>query len=277
MYPYVMEEFVRERVRIPRMPATRDAGLGLCTRRRCPVGQPQKRRLIQPAHILPRRSATCRRCWIGDCMSTDAAALPQRISRRVDQSETPSQRAARFERDALPYLSQIYPKALRMTHNRVDAEDLVQETFTRAYACFEQFEPGTNLRAWLCRILTTTFFNSCRKRQHEPRQASADRIQDGQLADTADNPCSALSAEAEFLRHVPDEQVLRALRQLPDAYRTVVCLADIEGYTCREIAGLMGTPAGTVMSRLHRGRSQLRQHLRNYAAARGHCQESAGR
>jgi len=181
-------------------------------------------------------------------------------------AETPSQRTARFERDALPYLGKIYPKALGMTRNRVDAEDLVQETFTRAYASFEQFEPGTNLRAWLYRILLNSFFSSCRKRQRELQQAPLGIIQDYQLANAATYACSAPSAEDEFLIHVSDDHVLRALRQLPDAFRTVVCLADVEGYSYREIADLMGAPVGTVMSRLHRGRRQLREHLRDYAA-----------
>jgi RNA polymerase sigma-70 factor, ECF subfamily len=209
-------------------------------------------------------------------MSTDIAAVRLGASRRADLAETPSQRTARFERDALPCLSQIYPKALRMTRNHADAEDLVQETFTRAYACFEQFEPGTNLKAWLYRILTTTFFNNCRKRQREPQQAPAGVIQDCPLANAAACPWPAPSAEAEVLEHVPDDNVLRALGQLPDAFRTVVYLADVEGYTGLEIASLMGTPAGTVMSRLHRGRRQLREHLHNYAAARGHHRDSPG-
>jgi len=182
-------------------------------------------------------------------------------------TETPTQRTARFERDALPYLGQMYPAALRMTHNRADAEDLVQETFTRAYAYFGQFEPGTNLRAWLYRILTNTFLSSCRKRQREPQPAPTGEIGDRQLARAAYYPSSGLiPAEAEALEHLSDSAVLRALRQLPSAFRTVVYLADVEGYAYREIADLMGTPIGTVMSRLHRGRRQLRELLRDCAA-----------
>ena len=182
-------------------------------------------------------------------------------------TETPTQRTARFERDALPYLGQMYPAALRITHNRADAEDLVQETFTRAYACFGQFEPGTNLRAWLYRILTNTFLSSCRKRRREPRPAPTGELQDWQLARAASYPSSGLRpAEAEVLEHLPDCPVLRALRRLPSAFRTVVYLADIEGYAYREIADLMGTPIGTVMSRLHRGRRQLRGLLQEDAA-----------
>jgi|SRR5215469_8318142 len=153
-----------------------------------------------------------------------------------------------------------------MPRNPVDAEDLVHEMFTRADASFEQFEPGTNLRAWLYRMLVNSFFSSCRKRQHELEQAPPGIIQGCQLATAAAYPCSAPSAEDEFLIHVPDDHVVRALRQLPDAFRTVVCLADLEGYTYREIADLIGAPVGTVTSRLHRGRCQLLEHLRNYAA-----------
>jgi len=203
-----------------------------------------------------------RGCRIGGGMSIGIAAGPTRASRRADPAEMPWQRTARFERDALPYLSQMYPAALRLTRNRSDAEDLVQETFTRAYACFGQFEPGTNLRAWLHRILTNTFLSSCRKRQREPQPAPEGQIQDRQLARAASYPSSGLMpAEAEVLEHLPDYRVLQALRQLPGASRTVVYLADMEGYAYREIADLMGTPIGTVTSRLHRARRQLRELL----------------
>ena len=212
---------------------------------------------------------------IGGGMNTDIAIRPSRVFQRADPAETPWQRTARFERDALPYLSQMYPAALRMTRNRADAEDLVQETFTRAYACFGQFESGTNLRAWLYRILTNTFLSSCRKRQREPQPAPIDELQDRQLARAASYPSSGLMpAEAEVLEHLPDFRVLRALRRLPGAFRTVVYLADVEGYAYREIADLMGTPIGTVMSRLHRGRRQLRELLQEYAATHRPAQQA---
>lgn len=209
-------------------------------------------------------------------MNNDTAARPLRVSQRADPAETHWQRTARFERDALPYLGQLYPAALRMTRNRADAEDLVQETFTRAYACFGQFEPGTNLRAWLYRILTNTFLSDCRKRQREPPPTPVGEISDRQLARAAPYPSSGLmSAEAQVLEHLPDFGALRALRQLSGAFRTVVYLADMEGYAYQEIADLMGTPIGTVMSRLHRARRQLRGLLQDCATTVPSDPESA--
>ncbi len=202
-------------------------------------------------------------------MTTNCAGtMPVRRRREADPvTEAPRQRAARFDRDALPYLAQLYPAALRMTRNRADAEDLVQETFTRAYAAFGQFEPGTNLKAWLHRILTNTFLSSYRKRRRAPVPAA--EIQDWQLAPAASHPSSGLKPpDAEVLEHLPDPRVKRALRQLPEDFRTAVYLADIEGYAYREIAGIMGTPIGTVTSRLQRGRRQLRDLLQDCAATR---------
>ncbi|HZZ54730.1 MAG TPA: sigma-70 family RNA polymerase sigma factor [Trebonia sp.] len=160
----------------------------------------------------------------------------------------------------MPQLSQLYPAALRMTRNPTDAEDLVQETSVKAYAAFHQFRPGTNLRAWLNRILTTTFINVYRKRRREPQQALGGDLQEWQMsADRLGVPVP--SAEAEALDHTTDSDLLRALRGLPNEFRTAVYLADIEGYPYREIAEIMGTPVGTVMSRLHRGRRKIREQL----------------
>jgi RNA polymerase sigma-70 factor (ECF subfamily) len=204
-------------------------------------------------------------------MTTNCARImPNGLCREADLvTETPGQRAERFERDALPHLARLYPAALCMTRNPADAEDLVQETFTRAYASFGRFEPGTNLKAWLYRILTNTFITSYRKRQREPQPAATGEIEDWQLARAASHTCAGLNpADTEVLERMPDPRVKRALQQIPGEFRTAVYLADVEGYTYREIAGLMGTPVGTVMSRLHRGRGQLRDLLQDYAAAR---------
>ena len=147
-----------------------------------------------------------------------------------------------------------------MTRNPTDAEDLVQETSVKAYAAYHQFRPGTNLRAWLNRILTTTFINVYRKRRREPQQALGGDLQEWQMsADRLGVPVP--SAEAEALDRTTDSDLLRALRELPNEFRTAVYLADIEGYPYREIAEIMGTPVGTVMSRLHRGRRKIREQL----------------
>ncbi|MBO0786183.1 MAG: sigma-70 family RNA polymerase sigma factor, partial [Actinobacteria bacterium] len=180
--------------------------------------------------------------------------------------EARAQRAARFERDALPYLEQLQATAMRMTRNRADADDLVQETFTRAYASFGTFRPRTNMRAWLYTILTNTFISNCRKRQREPRPASTGELGDKQLAGAWCTASSGLGpAEAEALGRLPDPRVRRALQALPADFRTAVYLADIEGYAYREIAAIMGTPVGTVMSRIHRARGQLRAVLADLA------------
>ena len=211
-------------------------------------------------------------------MNATTIARPAPVLRQQEADpvgETPAQRAVRFEREALPYLVQLYPTALRMTRHRADAEDLVQETFARAYASFGQFKPGTNLRAWLYRILTNTFISSYRKRQREP--VASGEIDGWQLARAGSPPSSGLkAADIEVLEHLPDPCVTRALHQLPEAFRAAVYLADVEGYTYREIAGILGIPVGTVMSRLHRGRRQLRSLLRDHAGTHRPHAEQAG-
>jgi RNA polymerase sigma-70 factor, ECF subfamily len=168
---------------------------------------------------------------------------------------------ARFEQDVLPALSRLYPAALRMTRNASDAEDLVQETSAKAYAAFHQFKPDTNLRAWLNRILANTFINGYRKRRREPvQELGADFERDWQT----DSP-RARSAEAEAMDRLGDAEIVQALLDLPEAFRMTVYLADVEGYPYKEIAEIMGTPVGTVMSRLHRARGRLREQLASRA------------
>jgi len=184
--------------------------------------------------------------------------------------ETDEERAARFERDALGYLDQLYGAALRMTRNRADAEDVVQEAFIKAFSSFHQFKPGTNLKAWLFRILTNTYINGYRKAQRRPQTADGDDVEDWQSARAASHDATGLrSAEVEALDTMPDERIREALDSLSDDFRQVVMLADVEGFAYKEIAEIMGTPIGTVMSRLNRARKQLRAQLIEVAGARG--------
>ncbi len=176
----------------------------------------------------------------------------------------------RFEADALPLLDQLYGAALRMTRNPVDAQDLVQDAYMKAYQAFGSFKEGTNLKAWMYRILTNTYINSYRKAQRRPTESSAEDMTDWQLAETAKHDSVGLeSAEVEALKNIPDKRIQDALMSLGEDYRMVVYYADVEGLAYKEIAEIMDTPIGTVMSRLHRGRKQLRSKLKDVAAEHG--------
>ena len=184
--------------------------------------------------------------------------------------ETEEERAQRFERDAMPFVDQLYGAAMRMTRNPTDAEDLVQETYLKAFAAFDSFQEGTNLRAWLFRILTNTYINQYRRKQRQPYQSSADELTDWQLHDAQERSSAApRSAEVEALDRLADSDVVEALAAIPEDFRLAVYLADVEGFSYKEIAEIMETPVGTVMSRLHRGRKLLRESLRDYAIERG--------
>jgi RNA polymerase sigma-70 factor (ECF subfamily) len=193
------------------------------------------------------------------------------MSEVVGTEEQVVDRTARFERDALPYLDQLYGAAMRMTKNPTDAEDLVQETFVKAFAAFDSYTDGTNLKAWLFRILTNTYINTYRKKQREPYQSSADELLDWQLAEAESHTSTGLrSAEMEALDRLADADIVEAMAALPEEFRLAVYLADVEGFPYKEIAEIMETPVGTVMSRLHRGRKLLRDSLADYAVERGY-------
>ncbi|WP_293058082.1 sigma-70 family RNA polymerase sigma factor [Mycobacterium sp.] len=200
---------------------------------------------------------------------SDAATGPE-MPERAPTAETDEELTARFEREAIPLLDQLYGGALRLTRNPADAEDLLQETMVKAYAGFRSFKPGTNLKAWLYRILTNTYINNYRKKQRQPAQYPTEEITDWQLAANAEHsPTGLRSAEVEALEALPDTEIKAALQELPEDFRMAVYYADVEGFPYKEIAEIMNTPIGTVMSRLHRGRRQLRALLANVAKERG--------
>lgn len=182
---------------------------------------------------------------------------------------------ARFERDALPLLDVIYAGALRMTRKPADAEDLVQETFAKAYRAFKSFEEGTNLKAWLFRILTNTFINQYRKNQRGPAIDPTEQIEDWQMARAERHTSGGLkSAETEALENLPNEAIANALNSIPEDFREAVYMADVDGFAYKEIAEILDIPVGTVMSRLHRGRKLLRELLRDYALENGFIKEN---
>lgn len=176
----------------------------------------------------------------------------------------------------MPYMNQLFATAMRMTRNRSDAEDLVQETFLKGYRAYERFEAGTNLRAWLFRILTNNYINTYRKKQRRPSQTDLEDVQDLYLYRRlgGDELASiGRSAEDELFDQITDTDILDALEGLPDQYRTAVLLADVEGFAYKEIAEILDIPIGTVMSRLHRGRKKLQEQLYSFGVERGYVDE----
>ena len=194
------------------------------------------------------------------------------VDAALEAVDADAEKRALFEEQALPFMDQLYAAGMRMTRNPADASDLVQETFVKAYAAFAQFQQGTNLKAWLYRIQTNTFINTYRKKQRDPYQGTIDELEDWQMggAESATRASgSTRSAEAEAIDHLPDSAVKDALQKVPEDFRMAVYFADVEGFSYQEIADIMKTPVGTVMSRLHRGRRLLRELLADYARDRG--------
>lgn len=183
---------------------------------------------------------------------------------------SPSAKSVLFEEQAMQYIDKLYAHAMRKTSNRVDANDLVQETYLKAFAAFDQYQQGTNLKAWLHRILENTYINQYRKQQKQPFYAPLDDLEDWQLGDAESRTAMASrSAEAEAIDHLPASAVKDALHSIPEDFRIAVYLVDVEGYSYQEVAEIMETPTGTVMSRLHRGRRLLREQLADYAREQG--------
>ncbi len=221
----------------------------------------------QPDAVAPGPDEAASEADAAGAAVTEPGASEQAVDLTTESAE---ERRVRFERDAMQYVDQLYSAAMRMARNPADAEDLVQEAYTKAFSAFHQYKPGTNLKAWLYRILTNTYINLYRKRQREPLQSNSDTIEDWQLARAESHTSRGLrSAEAEALDHLPDSDVKRALQAIPEEFRLAVYFADVEGFAYKEISDIMNTPIGTVMSRLHRGRKMLRDLLADYAAERG--------
>jgi RNA polymerase sigma-70 factor (ECF subfamily) len=182
----------------------------------------------------------------------------------------PSAKSVLFEEQAMEHIDKLYAHAMRKTGNRVDANDLVQETYLKAFAAFDQFQQGTNIKAWLHRILENTYINQYRKLQNQPFYSPLEELEDWQLGDAESRTAtSSRSAEAEAIDHLPASAVKDALQSIPEDFRAAVYLVDVEGYSYQEVADIMDTPTGTVMSRLHRGRKLLREQLADYAREQG--------
>lgn len=179
---------------------------------------------------------------------------------------------ATFAEQALPFMDQLYSHAMRMTRNAADAEDLVQETYLKGYRAFDSFKEGTNLRAWLFRILTNSYINNYRKKQRRPDESDLGDVEDLYMyrrLGGAETSTLGRSAEDELLDTITESEVKDAIEALPEQYRDAVLLADVEGFAYKEIAEILDVPIGTVMSRLHRGRKRLQEQLMEFGRRRG--------
>ena len=192
----------------------------------------------------------------------------------MQDHESSEQRVARFERDALPYIDQLFGAALKLTRHQADAEDLVQETYAKAFTSFSQFQEGTNLKAWLYRILTNSYISTYRKAQRSPKIADGSSIEDWQLARAeSHSPSVTAWAELEAMDRLTDSRIVTAMKSLKEEYRYTVYLADVEGFSYKEISEILSVPIGTIMSRLSRGRAQLRQALQELVGIGGDADE----
>src|SRR5664279_98601 len=222
-------------------PALRD-------RRRPPAQARQVPSQRRPAGRRARLGATAMLADFADSGARPATGNARGVT-RMAATVPDADLAQRFTDQAMPLLDQLYAAALRMTRNPADAEDLVQETFLKAFAAYGSFTQGTNLRAWLYRILTNTYINGYRKKQRQPVVSATDEITDWQLAAAESHTSTGLrSAEMDALDRLPDSDVKEALQELPEDFRLAVYLADVEGFAYKEIAEIMGTPLGAVRS-----------------------------
>ena len=192
----------------------------------------------------------------------------------MSKNQTRHQRGWDFEAAAMPFVDALYNTAYRMTRNAEDAEDLIQETYLKAYKYYDKFTEGTNFKAWLFKIMKNTFINNYRKQQSAPPQSDFADIEESFESQVSEEVTRKVKdPEEELLEDVLDDDVQRALEELPEDYRMVVILADLEGFAYKEIADILEVPVGTVMSRLYRGRRRLEEAMLGYAREHGYIRE----